>query len=475
VARGRLLPTVTADGADAWRAGPLDAADLAWLREIAACFPAAAHALAIPGSRPMRLRSPESLIRDLWDAIADTLARTAAAPYAASSPAFAAPGAADVADLAEWLGDAADGLAAGARLGLRVEPVAPGPPGESADFGWWQEPGSSGDDLEDEPDDLEDGLDEAEDGIAGGPQFRMVLQLRSTAEETLVVDAADLWDQPERVLARFGPEAETDLLLAMRRGAAVWQPLGRVLEQARPTGISLDDGDLSDLLGAVAEDLAGAGIEVLWPSSLLGDGLRLQAVVSQPGKVTEAGFSLEALLEFRWQLTLGGELLDPDEVNEIAEAKRPLIRLRGRWVTLDPGLLERLRRPPRTRMPAMEAVGAVLAGSAEIDGETVTVVAEGAVAGLAERLARLATQPPALPPPPGLEATLRPYQLRGLQLNEGLLARTNSGSQRRSRAILEGAGGRCVAEIRNTDSGNTENTGWSRGTQAVTFGLCAEP
>ena len=80
VARGRLLPTVTADGADAWRAGPLDPADLAWLAELAAAFPAAAHALAVPGSRPMRLRSPESLIRAFWDAIADTLVRTAAAP-----------------------------------------------------------------------------------------------------------------------------------------------------------------------------------------------------------------------------------------------------------------------------------------------------------------------------------------------------------------------------------------------------------
>ncbi|MGE5133651.1 MAG: SNF2 helicase-associated domain-containing protein, partial [Gemmatimonadota bacterium] len=96
-------------------------------------------------------------------------------------------------------------------------------------------------------------------------------------------------------------------------------------------------------------------------------------MVSPPGKVTEGGFSLEALLEFRWQLTLGGELLDPDEINEIAEAKRPLIRLRGRWVTLEPALLERLRRPPRARMRMMEAVGAVLAGSAEIDGETVIV------------------------------------------------------------------------------------------------------
>jgi hypothetical protein len=76
VARGRLLPTVGPSGVDTWRAGPLDPADLAWLRELADCFPPAAHALGVPGSRPMRIRSPESLVRALWDAIADTLVRT---------------------------------------------------------------------------------------------------------------------------------------------------------------------------------------------------------------------------------------------------------------------------------------------------------------------------------------------------------------------------------------------------------------
>ena len=79
VARGRLLPTVGADDTDVWRAGPLDPADLSWLRELAAAFPPTAHALAVPGSRPMRLRSPEALIRDLWDAIADMIARSPAA------------------------------------------------------------------------------------------------------------------------------------------------------------------------------------------------------------------------------------------------------------------------------------------------------------------------------------------------------------------------------------------------------------
>ena len=125
IARGRLLPTVGADGTDVWRAGPLDPADLNWMRELAAAFPPTAHALAVPGSRPMRLRSPEALIRDLWDAIADLIARAPAAPRTTASPAFAAAEPSLVGDLADWLADTTDGLAAGARLGLRIEAVPP--------------------------------------------------------------------------------------------------------------------------------------------------------------------------------------------------------------------------------------------------------------------------------------------------------------------------------------------------------------
>src|SRR6266849_6085796 len=418
VARGRLLPTVGPDGVDTWQAGPLDPADLAWLRELADSFPPAAHALGVPGSRPMRIRSPESLVRALWDAIADTLVRTAAASRTVCSPAFAAPEPTAVSDLAEWLADTTDGLSAGARLGLRVEPV-PAP----------AEPDQWTDDEEDEDTEevtqkaavraQEEGAHDenqlpAADDVAP-PAFRLVLQLRSTADPSLIVDAANLWEQPERVITKFGAQAETDLLLALRRGAGVWPPLAPVLEQASPSALALDDDGIASLLGPAAEELAGAGIEVLWPSSLVGDGLGLQAVMMPtPERLTESGFSLESLLEFRWQLTLGGEALDADEIAELAEAKRPLVRLRGRWVTLDPVLLERLRRPPRMRMRAMEALGAVLAGSADIEGETIPVIAQGPLAGIAERIANITVAPAQLGAPPGLLATLRPYQQRGV-------------------------------------------------------------
>src|SRR5207247_5096487 len=58
VARGRLLPAASCDGYGAWRVGPLDAADLDWLRRIAAAMPPEAHALPVGGRAPLRLRPP---------------------------------------------------------------------------------------------------------------------------------------------------------------------------------------------------------------------------------------------------------------------------------------------------------------------------------------------------------------------------------------------------------------------------------
>ncbi|MGA9776129.1 MAG: DEAD/DEAH box helicase, partial [Candidatus Dormiibacterota bacterium] len=94
-------------------------------------------------------------------------------------------------------------------------------------------------------------------------------------------------------------------------------------------------------------------------------------------------------------------------------AKRPLVRLRDRWVALDPALLERLRgRPPK--ISTGEALAASLGGgTATVAGEPVQVRLEGGIAELAERI-RNAAQPHDEPEPSGLTGVLRPYQRRGL-------------------------------------------------------------
>ena len=48
--------------------------------------------------------------------------------------------------------------------------------------------------------------------------------------------------------------------------------------------------------------------------------------------MTGPDFSLTELLAFRWRPTLDGQELSEAEIAALAEAKRPMIRMRGRWV-----------------------------------------------------------------------------------------------------------------------------------------------
>ncbi len=376
VARGRLHPSVSSRGFDAWRVGPLDRSDEDWLTELAAALPPEAHALPVAGSHPLQVRTPVRIVRECWDAIADTFARSPAAALATRQPAFAASRPVSVEPLREWLEVAETGLGAGARAELRLE--------------------------------------ESPDGSDG---FAAVLQLRSRDDPSLVIDVTDLWEAPSAVLRRLGESAEVDLLLALRGSARVWPPLAGLLEEARPARLELSDDEVAALLGPIAPELAAQGLEVLWPSELVFGDLELRAAVTPtptPPGAREPTFTLDQILEFRWELTLGGEALTADEVEQLANAKRPLLRLRGRWVRADPDLLARIRSSRPGRIGAREALAAALGGSLQLGGEEVTARVEGPLAELASRLREMESRNPEMGEPEGLEAALRPYQRRGL-------------------------------------------------------------
>jgi hypothetical protein len=376
VARGRLHPSISPRGLDAWKAGPLDRTDEDWLANLAAALPPEAHALPVGEGSPLQVRSPETIIRECWDAIADTLARSPAAGLVTAQRAFAISRPVSVEPLRGWLEAGEIGLGAGARAELRLE--------------------------------------EARSGHDG---FDAVLQLRSREDPSLVIAAEDLWEAPAAVLRRLGESAEVDLLVALRRAARAWPPLAGLLEEARPVRLQLGEAEVAQLMGPVAQDLAAQGLEVLWPSELVFGDLELRAAVeptpSPPG-VRETTFTLDQMLEFRWELALGGEVLAPDEVEQLANAKRPLLRLRGRWVRADPELLARIRARRPGKVAAGEVLAAALGGTLRVGDEEVAARVEGPLAELACRLREPESQGSEIAEPDGLEATLRPYQRRGL-------------------------------------------------------------
>ncbi|WP_445526115.1 DEAD/DEAH box helicase [Streptomyces cyslabdanicus] len=383
VARGRLLPGLTATGHDAWRAGPLDPDDIAHLRAIAAALPHEGHAAPLPGPGPLRLPEPEALLRTFLDAVADTLPRTPAAPHTCGKP-FAAHAPQSLPHAHDWAAEVAAGMDAGVRVSLRLDLPAHG--------------------LFDA-----DAADEG-DGAARRAGAAIV-QVHSLADPTLVADAAALW-AGEADLA-FGPRARVDAALAVRRAARVWPPLDRLSEQEVPDVLALSESEVSDLLGVAATRLAAAGVAVHWPRDLAQDLTATAVVRPAPGSAKDGTgfFESEDLLRFRWQLALGGDPLSDAEMDALAEAHRPVVRLRDRWVLVDPALVRKARKRDLGLLDPVDALSVALTGTAEVDGEMIEAVPVGALATLRDRLT--AGVRPA-EPPPGLDATLRDYQLRGL-------------------------------------------------------------
>ncbi|WP_370666385.1 DEAD/DEAH box helicase [Streptomyces sp. IBSBF 2507] len=388
-ARGRLLPGLTATGHDAWRAGPLDPDDIAHLRAVAAALPPEGHAVPLDGPGPIRLPEPEALVRAFLDAVADTLPRTPAAPHATGRP-FAARGAQRLPDAHDWAAEVAAGMDAGVRISLRLDLSA-------YDLFDREEAGRPG------------------DGGGGAGDVRnagaAVVQVHSLADPTLVADAADLWSGTAD--AAFGARARVDTALAVRRAARVWPPLDRLTEQDVPDVLALSEEEVTDLLGVAAGRLAAAGVAVHWPRDLAQDLTATAVIRTAPGSATDGTgfFESEDLLQFRWQLAIGGDPLTEAEMDTLAEAHRPVVRLRDRWVLVDPALVRRARKRDLGLLDPVDALSVALTGTAESDGETVDVVPVGALAALRDRLT--AGVRPA-EPPPGLHATLRDYQLRGL-------------------------------------------------------------
>ncbi|MFI5975386.1 SNF2-related protein [Streptomyces sp. NPDC051452] len=379
VARGRLLPGLTPSGHDAWRAGPLEPDDIAHLRAVAAALPPEGHAVPLPDPGPIRLPAPEALIRSFVDAVADTLPRTPAAPYTSGRP-FAAREPQALPRAQEWAAEVAAGMDAGVRISLRLDLSA----SDVFDAG-------------------------AIDGARAAGAA--IVQVHSLADPTLVADAAALWSGEADTT--FGTRARVDAALAVRRAARVWPPLDRLTGQDVPDVLALSEEELGELLGAAAGRLAAAGVAVHWPRDLARDLTAAAVVRPAPGSATDGTGYLESedLLRFRWQLALGGEPLSEAEMDALAEAHRPVVRLRDRWVLVDPALVRKARKRELGLLDPVDALSVALTGEAEIDGETVEAVPVGALATLRDRLT--AGLRPA-DPPAGLAATLRDYQLRGL-------------------------------------------------------------
>ncbi len=252
--------------------------------------------------------------------------------------------------------------------------------------------------------------------------WRLEFLLRSSEDPSLLVPAEQVWHAPDG-LARWIEEPQELLLAELGRASVIYPELAGALRETHPYALDLDTEGAYRFLAEVAARLDQAGFGVLLPS-WWGSQTRLGLSVSASSTpvdavLTDGGLSRDQLGRFDWRLAVGGDVLTEDEIAELVATKAPLVRLRGKWVAVDPDRLRRglefLRTAPTgasTPAELLALVTGATGGAAETPLPIVSADVDGWLADVLSGAAERTLRP--VDPPPDFGARLRPYQQRGL-------------------------------------------------------------
>jgi SNF2 family DNA or RNA helicase len=266
---------------------------------------------------------------------------------------------------------------------------------------------------------LHEGSEQAPD------EWRLEFCAVSRQEVSLRISLENYWemgDKARQALSKaFGEQFERDLLLQLGQAARIFPPLWEGLETDQPIGIELGLEAAFEFLNESAWILEDAGFKVIVPAWWTPQGRR-RAKLKMRGsgaKKTVAGsgqslLSLESLLNYQYELTLGGETLSPAEWEQLVEAKTPLVRFRGQWVALDREQMREMLAFWKAHSATGEALDLreLLRREAE-EAERFELDAGEALADMLAQL-RDPLKLESIDNPPGLNANLREYQKRGL-------------------------------------------------------------
>lgn len=255
-----------------------------------------------------------------------------------------------------------------------------------------------------------------EELVAGA--VRLVLQVVAADNAAHVADAARLWTEADEPGSShgFGDRARTHASIALRAAAEAWPVLDRLLELRVPDQITLDSDELLSLLDEGALALDAIGVQVLWPRYLDRD-VTSRVVLSGPPASREEPlqtglFGPDALFGFSWQLALHGDALSDEEMDDLARAATPIIKIRDNWTIVDSAVLKRARKRLIKRVAPAAALAATLTEVVQVEDVEHQAVVGASLLRVRDQLRTAAVREP-IEVPLGLAARLRDYQRHG--------------------------------------------------------------
>jgi len=239
------------------------------------------------------------------------------------------------------------------------------------------------------------------------------VRIRNNDRGWAPVDIADLWGDEHHFLGQHARDAVTDMLDHLR---PVWPPAGRLLERVDAGSVRVTSRELVELgQGHLVSHLLAHRIDVQWPQQLH-QPLSARAVVREHDSPDPNGFFSDGrLFGFDWRIAVGDTTLTSAELDELAETSHGLLKVRDRWVLVDPERVHQiLERPGGTLSPA-DALRAAVTGTAHIHGDDVPVDTAGFLDDVRRRLAARPHNLADIGQPHTLAGTLRSYQRDGMR------------------------------------------------------------
>jgi len=250
--------------------------------------------------------------------------------------------------------------------------------------------------------------------------------LQSKDDPTLLVPAGEVWEGRSPAVAQL-ISAETGhpqerMLYDLGTAAKVYPPIREALKTARPQGITLPPEAVYKFLSETAPLLQEMGCAVLLPSWWKQGRQRPSIRMELDGEPVKKGsgtghFSLDSILSFNWKVAIGDDEISPEEFEQLAERKIPLMKVRGRWIIFDPiearHVISAFKKEyPGDEMTLSNALALSLGGGVNEDLSISGLTPDGHLKEFMDRLLSVKTPKP-VTIPKTFTGTLRPYQKNG--------------------------------------------------------------
>jgi len=245
-------------------------------------------------------------------------------------------------------------------------------------------------------------------------------------DPSLKLSLADYWSMNQKakkgLVKHFGKDFETNLLLNLGYAARMYPQLWQGLETDQPIGLQLKLEQAFEFLKESAWVLEDAGYKVIVPAWWTPEGrrrakIRLKTSSRNRAKAKTSGkgyFSLDSLVQYQYELAIGGQVVTQQEWQQLVNAKTPLVQFRGQWLELDQEKMQQMlefwqshaqEQPEMTLLDLMK-LGAEAEDELEVDHDD----------SLAEMMTKLQDKSKLepIPDPPKLQGSLREYQKRGV-------------------------------------------------------------